>query len=223
MERLKQQLHMYGASTLSMAELLAYLLSNGRVRHDPLAVVCKLLNTYDVKRLRNAAIAELCRDGLSQTQAQRLSVICELAQRLALVDPGEHPRIVSADDAAAILRPLMVHLEHEEFRVLVLDTKHGVIANVLLYTGTVSSSNLRFAEVFRSAIVRNSPNILVAHNHPSGDSSPSPEDYEVSRQLVEAGRVLDIEVLDHLIIGNPRYVSLFSLLGEKSWRNGFRS
>jgi len=223
MERLKQQLHMYGASTLSMAELLAYLLSNGRVRHDPLAVVCKLLNTYDVKRLRNAAIAELCLDGLSQTQAQRLSVICELAQRLALVDPGEHPRIVSADDAAAILRPLMVHLEHEEFRVLVLDTKHGVIANVLLYTGTVSSSNLRFAEVFRSAIVRNSPNILVAHNHPSGDSSPSPEDYEVSRQLVEAGRVLDIEVLDHLIIGNPRYVSLFSPLGEKCWRNGFRS
>src|SRR5437879_6538438 len=131
MERLKQQLQMYGASTLSTAELLAYLLSNGRMQNDPLALACKLLHTYDVKRLRNAAIAELCRDGLSQTQAQRLSVICELAQRLALVDPSEHPRIVSADDAAAILRPPMVHLEHEEFRVLVLDTKHGVIANVL--------------------------------------------------------------------------------------------
>ena len=208
MERLKHQLQMYGASTLSTAELLAYLLSNGRACTDPLALACKLLHTYGVKRLRNAAVAELCGDGLSRTQAQRLSVICELAQRLALVDPGEHPRIVSADDAAALLRPLMVHLEHEEFRVLVLDTKNCVIANVLLYTGTVSSSSLRVAEVFRPAIVRNSPNILVAHNHPSGDSSPSPEDYEVSRQLVEAGRVLDIEMLDHLIIGNPRYVSL---------------
>lgn len=208
MERLKHQLQMYGASTLSTAELLAYLLSHGHVRTDPLALACKLLNTYGVKRLRNAAVDELCRDGLSRTQAQRLGVICELAQRLALVDPGEHPCIVSADDAAAILKPLMIHLEHEEFRVLVLDTKNRVMANVLLYTGTVSSSTLRVAEVFRPAIVRNSPNILVAHNHPSGDSSPSPEDYEVSRQLVEAGRVLDIEVPDHLIIGNPRYASL---------------
>lgn len=207
MEQLKHQLQMYGASTLSTAELLAYLLSNGRVR-DPLVVACKLLHTYGVKRLRNAAVAELCRDGLSRTQAQRLSVICELAHRFAFVEPSELPCIVSADNAAALLKPLMIHLEHEEFRVLVLDTKHYVVANVLLYTGTVNSSNLRAAEVFRPAIVRNSPNILVAHNHPSGDPSPSPEDYEVSRQLVEAGRVLNIEVLDHLIIGNPRYTSL---------------
>jgi len=208
MERLKQQLQMYGASTLSTAELLAYLLSNGSVRNDPLVSACKLLNTYGVKRLRNAAVAELCSDGLSRTQAQRLSVICELAYRFAFVEPGELPSIVSANDAAALLKPLMIHLEHEEFRVLVLDTKHCVVANVLLYTGTVNSSNLRAAEVFRPAIVRNSPSIIVAHNHPSGDPSPSPEDYEVSRQLVEAGRVLDIEVLDHLIIGNPRYISL---------------
>lgn len=208
MEQLNQQIQMYGANTLSTAELLAYLLSNGRVCNDSLALACKLLHTYGVKRLRNAVVAELCSDGLSKTQAQRLGVICELVQRFALLDPDDHPCIASADDAAAILRPLMIHLEHEEFRVLVLDTKNRVMANVLLYTGTVSSSTLRVAEVFRPAIVRNSPNILVAHNHPSGDSSPSPEDCEVSRQLVEAGRVLDIEVLDHLIIGNPRYVSL---------------
>ena len=208
MERLKQQLQMHGASTLSTAELLAYLLANGTARHDPLALACKLLNTYGVKRLRNATVAELCSDGLSKTQAQRLGVICELTQRFALVDASSHVCIVSANDAAAILKPLMLHLEHEEFRVLVLDTKNCVVANVLLYTGTVNSSNLRVAEVFRPAIVRNSPNILVAHNHPSGDPSPSPEDCEVSQQLVEAGKMLDIEVLDHLIIGNPQYVSL---------------
>jgi DNA repair protein RadC len=208
MERLKQQLQMDGARTLSTAELLAYLLFNGARRHDPLVSACKLLNTYGVKRLRNAAIAELCSDGLSRTQAQRLSAICELAHRFAFVEPGELPSIVSANDAAAILKPLMLHLEHEEFRVLVLDTKHCVVANVLLYTGTVNSSTLRVAEVFRPAIVRNSPNIIVAHNHPSGDPHASPEDCEVTRQLVEAGRVLDIDVLDHLIIGNPRYVSL---------------
>ena len=208
MERLKQQLQMYGASTLSTAELLAYLISHGSGPHDPLALACKLLGTYGIKQLRHAAVAELCGDGLSRTQAQRLNVICELAHRFTLADPGERSYILSADDAAALLRPLMIHLDHEEFRVLVLDTKQGVIANVLLYTGTVNSSTLRVAEVFRPAIVRNCPKILVAHNHPSGDSSPSPEDCEVSRQLVEAGRVLEIEVLDHLIIGSPRYTSL---------------
>jgi len=208
MKRLKQQLQMYGASMLSTAELLAYLLANGATKSDPLEVACRLLNSYGLKRLRNAEIAELCRDGLSPAQAQRLNALCELAHRLALVDPDERPCILSADDAAAILRPLMMHLEHEEFRVLVLDTKHRVLANVLLYTGTVASSAIRVAEIFRPAIARNSPNILVAHNHPSGDPGASPEDYEVTRQLVEAGKVLDIEVLDHLVIGNPRYVSL---------------
>ncbi len=208
MKRLKQQLQMYGTSMLSTAELLAYLLANGATKSDPLEVACRLLNSYGLKRLRNAEIAELCRDGLSPAQAQRLTVLCELAHRFALVDPDEHPCIVSADDAAAILRPLMMHLEHEEFRVLVLDTKHHVVANILLYTGTVASSVLRTAEIFRPAIARNSPSILVAHNHPSGDPGASSEDYEVTRQLVEAGKVLDIEVLDHLVIGNPRYVSL---------------
>lgn len=208
MERLKHQLQMYGAGTLSTAELLAYLLCNGRVHHDPMALVSKLLDTYGVKCLHHAALAEGSLDGLSRSQAQRLGVICELAQRLTLADPGEHPSIISADDAAALLRPLMMHLDHEEFRVLVLNTKHAVMANVLLYTGTVCSSTLRVAEVFRPAIVRNSPNILVAHNHPSGDPQASPEDCEVTRQLVEAGRVLEIDVLDHLIIGNPGYVSL---------------
>jgi DNA repair protein RadC len=208
MQRLKQQLQMYGASTLSTAELLAYLLVNGATKSDPLEVACKLLNSYGLKRLRNAEIAELCSDGLTRAQAQRLHALCELAHRLALIDPDERPCILSADDAAAILRPLMMHLEHEEFRVLVLDTKHRVLANVLLYTGTVASSAVRAAEIFRPAIARNSPSILVAHNHPSGDPFPSPDDFEVTRQLVEAGKVLDIEVLDHLIIGHPRYVSV---------------
>jgi DNA repair protein RadC len=208
MKRLKQQLQMYGASMLSTAELLAYLLANEATKSDPLEVACRLLNSYGLKRLRHAEIVELCSDGLSRTQAQRLAALCELAHRFTLVDPDECPCILSADDAAAILRPLMMHLEHEEFRVLVLDTKHHVLANVLLYTGTVASSTIRIAEIFRPAIARNSPCILIAHNHPSGDPTASPEDYEVTRQLVEAGKLLDIEVLDHLVIGHPRYVSL---------------
>jgi len=102
----------------------------------------------------------------------------------------------------------MSHLDHEEFRALVLDTKNRVVANTPLYRGTVNNSVLRASEVFRQAVVRNCPGILVAHNHPSSDPSSSPEDIEVTRQLVEAGKVLDIDLLDHIIVGNPRFTSL---------------
>src|SRR5258708_30391051 len=98
MKRLKQQLQMYGTSMLSTAELLAYLLANGAAKSDPLEGACRLLNSYGLKRLRNAEIAELCRDGLTRTQAQRLTLLCELAHRFPLADPDEHPSSLSADD-----------------------------------------------------------------------------------------------------------------------------
>jgi DNA repair protein RadC len=102
----------------------------------------------------------------------------------------------------------MMHLDHEEMRVLVLDTRNRVIANVLCYKGTVGTSVLRSAEIFKVAIVRNCPSIIICHNHPSGDPEPSKEDLEVTEQLIASGKLLDIEVLDHLIIGNPHFVSL---------------
>jgi len=102
----------------------------------------------------------------------------------------------------------MMHLDHEEMHVLILDTKNQVIEKIRSYKGTVNSSVLRVAEIFRPAIIRNCPGVIVSHNHPSGDPTPSPEDIEVTHQLVSAGRLLDIELLDHIIIGNPRYVSL---------------
>ena len=92
--------------------------------------------------------------------------------------------------------------------ILLLDTKNQVIENIKRYKGTVNSSVLRIAEIMRPAIVRNCPRLIVCHNHPSGDPSPSPEDIDVTNQLVEAGKLLDIDLLDHLIIGNPRYLSL---------------
>ncbi|WP_083814653.1 JAB domain-containing protein [Ktedonobacter racemifer] len=92
--------------------------------------------------------------------------------------------------------------------ILVLDTKNRVVEHAKRYKGTVNSSVLRSSEVFRPAVVRNCPHIIVCHNHPSGDPTPSPEDIDITRQLVEAGRLLEIELLDHVVIGNPRYVSL---------------
>ena len=102
----------------------------------------------------------------------------------------------------------MTFLDHEQMRILVLDTKNQVVENISRYQGTVNSSVLRAAEVYRPAIIRNCPGVIICHNHPSGDPTPSPEDIAVTEQLVQAGRQLDIELVDHLIIGNQRFISL---------------
>ena len=208
MKHMKEHLLTYGAQTLSTAELLAYLLTTGSSRKDGVAQFNHLLENHTLRQLRNADVAELCTMGLSLAQAQRLHAYCALIQRFEHAEIHDPSRIRSAEDAVALLRPLMMHLEHETFRVLCLNTKNCVLANIEKYSGTVNSSVLRAAEVFKPAIARNCTSIIVAHNHPSGDPTPSPEDCEVSLQLCEAGKLLDIELLDHLIIGNPRYVSL---------------
>ena len=98
-------------------------------------------------------------------------------------------------------------------RILVLDTKNQVVENTSRYRGTVNSSVLRAAEIFRPAIIRNCPGVIICHNHPSGDPTPSLEDISVTEQLVSASRVLDIELVDHLVIGNHRFVSLKERMG----------
>ena len=208
MKRLREQLQMYGVKTLSTAELIELVLSSVSAQGDPLAMASKLLDTYGVGGLKNIDENQLASAGLTKARARLFKVVCELALRLSLSDPGEHKQIVSPNDAAALLQPYMAHLDHEELRVLVLDTKNRVVANILLYQGTVNSSVLRASEIFRQAVVRNCPGIIVAHNHPSSDPTPSPEDIEVTKQLLEAGRLLDIDLLDHIIVGNPRFTSL---------------
>ena len=103
----------------------------------------------------------------------------------------------------------MEFLDHEEMRILLLDAKNQVVGNLLLYQGTVNSSVLRAAEIFRPAVIRKCPNVLLCHNHPSGDPTPSEEDLEATRHIVDAGKILDVDVVDHLIIGkNHSFVSL---------------
>jgi hypothetical protein len=122
------------------------------------------------------------------------------ATHFAHLERGERRRIETSLDAVFLLYPLLAHLDHEEFRVLVLDARNHAIANILLYVGTVDHVSVNVFEVFRPAIVRRRPRILVAHNHPSLDPEPSSEDIELTRQLIEAGELLDIELVDHLVI-----------------------
>lgn len=213
MGRVRDQLRRDGAQTLSTAELLALILFPGR-KKDAFQQAHTLLENYGIRGLRTIAFDGLCADvELSPAQVERLHVICELTQRFAKGDPGERVRIVSAFDAVRLVRPMLAHLDHEEFRVLVLDERNHVVANTLLYMGTVNETSLRASEVFRQAIVRNCPKVLLAHNHPSDDTTPSPEDIETTKHLVGAALLLNIDLLDHIIIGSATYVSMRERIG----------
>lgn len=133
----------------------------------------------------------------------------QLVQLLStLVSPEERVQIRSPRDVAAMLMAEMGHLDHEELRAVALDTKNRVLRTVTVYSGSVNSALIRVGEVFKDALRLNATSIIIAHNHPAGDPTPSPEDILVTRQIVEAGRLLDVEVLDHLVIGRGSYVSM---------------
>ena len=209
-ERPRERLRNEGPESLSQHELLAIILRTGTQRDNVLELAQKLLVKYGgLKGLARVSFGELVNEhGLGEAKIAQLLAALEIGKRLGRVSSEEKYQIKSADDAANLVRMDMMYLPHEEMRILVLDTKNNVIENIARYKGTVNSSVLRAAEVFRAAVIRNCPSVIVAHNHPSGDPTPSPEDMEVTRQLVDAGRLLDIELLDHLVIGNPRFVSL---------------
>jgi len=207
---LRERLQYYGPRTLSNAELLSLVLRTGAGNEAVVGRVAVLLSSYTMQQLLSADMGELSGQyGLGETKAAQLQAMLEVARRLNMPSSNERYTITSPMDAVRLLRPEMEYLDHEEMRALVLSTKNDVVANVLLYQGTVNSAVLRAAEVFRTAVVRKCPGLLVAHNHPSGDPVPSPEDEGVTLQLVEAGRHLDVELVDHIIIGaNNRFVSL---------------
>ncbi|MBV6452073.1 MAG: hypothetical protein MHPDNHAH_02824 [Anaerolineales bacterium] len=120
----------------------------------------------------------------------------------------ERPSINSPADGAELLKPFIGNLDHEELWVIVLDRRNRVIQLVRLYQGSVSSSQVRIGEVFRQAIIEQASGIIIAHNHPSGDPTPSPDDVAVTRAIIQAGKLLDIDVLDHLVVCADRHVSL---------------
>jgi DNA repair protein RadC len=144
---------------------------------------------------------------LDETFAKLHQLHDELNARL-YARPSERPIISSPADAANILKCFIGELDHEEMWVMNLDTRNRVMSLIALYKGSVNSSQVRVGEVFRQAITDNAPSIIVAHNHPSGDSAPSPDDVSVTRAIVAAGKLLDIECLDHLVIAGGKFASL---------------
>jgi DNA repair protein RadC len=146
--------------------------------------------------------------GVGPAKAVQLKAALELGRRLLASGPEERPRVTSPSDAANLLMSDMMFLEQEHLRLILLDTRSGVLATPTVYIGSLNTSVIRIGELFRRALKENAAAMIVAHNHPSGDPTPSPEDVQVTRRLVEAGQLLDLSVLDHIVIGRQRFVSL---------------
>lgn len=209
-ERPRERLQRHGPEALSTPELLAIILRTGVGGTNVLTLATQLLAEYkSLSGLARADFAQLTQThGLGPAKAAQLMAALELGRRLMRETPDEPLQIRAPEDAARYLMPAMSFYEQEHFVVLYLNTRNHVIDQEDLYRGGLNTAIVRVAEVFRGAIRRNCNAILVAHNHPSGDPTPSPDDIALTRKLVETGKLLEIELLDHLVIGQHRYVSL---------------
>jgi DNA repair protein RadC len=195
------------AAACNLSELLAAVIGGQKQIEISQALLAHFGG--DIRRLFQAHPAELATvKGISQITATRIKAALNLGLRMN-IPPEERPMINSPADAAALVQHEMSLLEKEHLRVLLLDRRNQVMEIVEVYQGSVNSSQVRVGEIFRAAIQRLASAIVVAHNHPSGDPSPSPDDVAVTRAIVQAGKLLDIETLDHLVIGQAgKWVSL---------------
>ncbi len=209
--RPRERLALVGASSLGIAELLAILLRVGQKGENAIRLAERMLSEIGgLPGLHRATLNDLRNvKGIGKAKSAQLMAAIELGRRITIGAPEERLVIRSASDAANLVMYQMSALEQEYLYVILLDTRNRVIGQPLeVYHGSLNMSLIRVSEVFRGAVKVNAAGIIVAHNHPSGDPSPSPEDVAVTRALAEAGKLLDIDVLDHLVIGQHRFVSL---------------
>jgi len=209
-DRPRERLENLGAQALSSAELIAILLRVGVRGEGAVAVGQRLLTTFGgITGLHQASFEEIiAQHGVGEAKAAQIKAAIELGRRLTLESPDEKPSISSPSDVAALIQYEMSGFEQEHLRVLYLNTRNRVQAWEDVYRGSLNQSQVRVGEIFKGAIRRNAAAIILAHNHPSGDPSPSADDLVITRAIIAAGQLLDIEVLDHVIIGRGRYISM---------------
>ncbi len=190
--------------------MLAIVLRSGLPGENVLRLAERLLIQFEhLPGLARATVTELtAANGVGPAKAAEIKAALEIGRRLVASSPEERPRVTTPDDAFHLLKSEMMFLEQEHLRLILLDTRNRVLRTPTLYVGSLNTSVVRVGELFRAAIRENAAAFIVAHNHPSGDPAPSPEDISVTRQIVQAGKLLDIAVLDHIIIGSGRFVSL---------------
>jgi DNA repair protein RadC len=209
-ERPREKLLANGAGSLSNGELLAIILRTGLKGETVVDLANRLLASFGgLQGIARASVPDLTRvHGFGEAKVCEIKACLELARRLSLEQPEDRYIIQSPEDVARLVGQEMALLDHEQLRVVLLTTKNAVVRVVTVYQGSVNSAQLRVGEVFKEAIRHNCPALVVVHNHPSGDPTPSPDDVAVTGELVRAGQLLDIAVFDHIIIGQGQHVSL---------------
>jgi DNA repair protein RadC len=201
---LKEEVSNYGINNVGISGLLAVIL-DCNIPDETMSI----LLGKNLRELAEMTPEELMAlPGIGRAKAIRLAAAFELARRLAGTMPEDRPSIRSPEDAAALVMGEMRHLDREHFWALLLNTKNRVIAREVISIGTLNSSTVHPRELFKAAIRRSAAAVILVHNHPSGDPTPSQQDIEVTKRMVEAGNIVGISVLDHLVIGDNRFVSL---------------
>ena len=209
-ERPREKMAAHGAHVLSNAELIAILLRTGIQGENAVAMGERLLLEYGgIRGIHQTSLDDFCQaKGIGLAKAAQIKAALELGRRLSTSDEDQ-PVISSPGDVTGLVQYEMMGFIQEHLWVLLLNTKNQVMRIEKLYKGTLNSSTVRIAELFRLAIARNAAGIILVHNHPSGDPTPSGEDVRLTRSVVQAGQLLDIEVLDHIVVGSAgKFVSL---------------
>ena len=208
--RPRERMAYAGAGALSSAELLAIILRVGGRGENVIRMAERVLTQFGgLTGLAQTGFDQLCQThGVGQAKAAQILAALELGKRIMAAAPEERLQVRAPVDVANLLMLEMGLLEQEQMRTVLLDTKNRITRITTVYSGSLNTAVVRVGEVFREAVRANSAGVVVVHNHPSGDPTPSPEDVRVTQMIVEAGALLDIDVLDHLIIGRNRFVSL---------------
>jgi len=209
-DRPRERLYHKGADSLADAELLAIQLGSGLAGRSAMDMARDLLSRYgSLSGLAGCGVAELgAIRGVGPVKAVRLAAAFEITRRLR--SRNGHSRVVlgSPEQVFARYGPLMEHLKKEVFRVALLDAQNGLLRDVVISEGTLSASLVHPREVFKPAILESAASLILLHNHPSGDPTPSREDLRLTRQLVECAELLDMRIHDHVIIGRAQFISL---------------
>lgn len=210
MERPRERLLRFGPECLSNSDLLAIILRTGTKNENIMSLCSRLLKeSGGLNGLINMTVSEFREiSGIGAAKAASLIALMELCKRIKSYKSGNDYKIASPKDAADLLMEEMRYLKKEYLRVILLNTKNVVMTIKDVSVGSLNSSIVHPREVFTYAVRDSSSSIIICHNHPSGDPSPSEEDINITRRLSESGRILGIELLDHIIIGDGTFVSL---------------
>jgi len=208
--RPRERLISAGADMLGEAELLAILLRVGVQGRSAVQLGQHLLEKFGgLAGIQRAPFEELVAErGIGQAKAAQIKAAIELGHRLQSSPPEQHIIISKPVQAADLVKYNMQALEYEQLQVILLDTRNQVLEIKEVYRGSVNTAQVRAADVFKAAVRKNATALIVVHNHPSGDPTPSPDDVAVTRELVKAGELIDVKVLDHIIIGRGQHVSM---------------